>query len=201
MREALSLKYICTALFTALCLTLSTVPSAHAGKGKPNVVRVSKQHMKAGFASKHHRISRGHFKRQSFRKHRRGKSFAVRRDRNRHRRNRRYYYGSGYYYDYARANWYRDYYRSEPSYRAEASPAVQPYQPPPVTPKWVHVGSADGALGSYPAEAPNAKSGAHRNCLSVKTEIMVDGKPFDAFGEACLVADGTWEFRPSEQND
>jgi hypothetical protein len=195
MREALSLKYICTALFTALCLTLSTVPSAHAGKGKPNVVRVSKQHMKSsrGFVNKHHRISRrGHFKRQSFRKHRRGESFAVRRDRNRHRRNRRYYYGSGY---------YRDYYRSEPSYRTEASPAVQPYQRPPVTPKWVHVGSADGALGSYPAEAPNAKSGAHRNCLSVKTEILVDGKPFDAFGEVCLVADGTWEFRPSEQND
>jgi len=195
MREALSLKYICTALFTALCLTLSTVPSAHAGKGKPNVVRVSKQHMKAGFASKHHRISRGHFKRQSFRKHRRGKSFAVRRDRNRHRRNRRYYYGSGY------PNWYRDYYGSEPSYRTEASPAVQPYQRPPVTPKWVHVGSADGALGSNPAEAPNAKSGAHRNCLSVKTEILVDGKPFDALGEMCLVADGNWEFRPSEQND
>jgi hypothetical protein len=192
MREALSLKYICTALFTALCLTLSTVPSAHAGKGKPNVVRVSKQHMKAGFASKHHRISRSHFKRQSFRKHRRGESFAVRRDRNRHRRNRRYYYGSGY---------YRDYYRSEPSYRTEASPAVQPYQPPPVTPKWVHVSSIDDALLPSTTEAPNAKSGAHRNCLSVKTEIMVDGKPFDAFGEACLVADGTWEFRPSEQND
>ncbi len=116
MREALSLKYICTALFTALCLTLSTVPSAHAGKGKPNVVRVSKQHMKAGFASKHHRISRGHFKRQSFRKHRRGKSFAVRRDRNRHRRNRRYYYG------YDRGYRYRDYPQPAPSYQPRRAP-------------------------------------------------------------------------------
>jgi len=195
MREALSLKYICTALFTALCLTLSTVPSAHAGKGKPNVVRVSKQHMKAGFASKHHRISRGHFKRQSFRKHRRGKSFAVRRDRNRHRRNRRYYYG------YDRGYRYRDYPQPAPSYQSEASAAAPSYQDRPVTPKWVHVSSIDDALLPSTTEAPNAKSGAHRNCLSVKTEIMVDDKPFDAFGEACLMADGTWEFRPSEQND
>ena len=140
MREALSLKYICTALFTALCLMLSTVPSAHAGKGKPNVVRVSKQHMKAGFASKHHRISRGHSKRQSFRKHGRGKSFAVRRDRNRHRRNRRYYYG------YDRGYRYRDYPQPAPSYQSEASAAAPSYQDRPVTPKWVHVSSIDDAL-------------------------------------------------------
>ena len=78
---------------------------------------------------------------------------------------------------------------------------MQPYQARPVTPKWVSVGSADNALGAYSAEAPKADGAAGKNCLSVKTQITVNGKPYDAFGEACLVADGTWEFRPSEKKD
>ncbi len=106
-----------------------------------------------------------------------------------------------YYYGYDRGYRYRDTPRTEPSYRSEASAAVQSYQDRPVTPKWVHVGGTDGALGLSTAEGLYADGGLHRNCLSVKTEITVDGKPMAAFGEACLSADGTWELKPSEQNE
>lgn len=201
MKKSLSLKFICIAFFTVFCLTLPSMPPAHAGKGKPNVIRVSKQHVSAGrgFASALPRslYRRGHFTRHGFRNHRRGKSYAVRRDRHRYGRS---YYGP-YYYGYAYPYPYRTSYGYVPRYRSETKPVEQPYQPRPVTPKWVQVGDTDSPLGSYSAEAPSAESGARRNCLSVKTEIMVDGKPYDAFGEACIMADGTWKFRPSETND
>jgi hypothetical protein len=35
----------------------------------------------------------------------------------------------------------------------------------------------------------------------VKTQITVDGNPMDAFGEACLSADGAWVLRPSQGNE
>ena len=206
MRKALSLGFLCVAVFTVFCLTLSTVPSAQAGKA----TRVSKQHVKGGhgFASKHHRsFRRGQFNRHGFRNHRRGKSYAIRRDRHRYGRHRRssygrYYSGYGSYYTgYAYPYWWRTSYGSVPRYRPETRTVVQPYQTPPVTPKWVSVGDTNSTLGSKSAEAPNIETAARKNCLSVKTEIMVDGKPYDAFGEACLVADGSWEFRPTESKE
>ena len=55
--------------------------------------------------------------------------------------------------------------------------------------------------GSSPGPGSTPGDGAGRNCLSVKTEITVDGKPVDAFGEACLLADGSWRLRPTEATD
>ncbi len=193
MREAPSLKCLCAALFAVCCLTLSTVPLAHAGKGKPNVVRTSGQHVKGGHGSafdllRHSR--QGRHKRKRFDKHDRRLSFVKRQ-----KHKRRHAYVPTYYYGYRRGNRYRDYTRSEPSYRPEKTEVVQPFQDRPVTPKWVHVGSLD----SSPLAAKGGGPG--RNCLSVKTEITVDGELLDAFGQVCLLADGTWELRPSEQAD
>jgi len=212
LREALSLKCFCAVLVAICGLILPAVPLAHAGKGKPNVVRTASHHVKGGrvshirFHSRSGRgyfkqTGRGYFKQKRFHKRSKHSGYAKRRDRKRHHRKRRYSHGSIYYYGYGRDDRYRDYPRYEPIYRSETRPAVQPYSARPVTPKWVHVGSTGGALGSYTAEAPNAESGIRRNCLSVKTEITVDGNPVDAFGDACLLADGTWEFRPLERND
>ncbi len=106
-----------------------------------------------------------------------------------------------YYYGYRRGYRYRDYPRSEPSYRPEKNEVVQPYQYRPVIPKWVHVGGINSTLGASTVAEPYAGGDPRRNCLSVKTEITIDGKPMDAFGEACLLADGTWQLEPSEQND
>ncbi len=199
MRRTPSLLRFCTALFAVSCLTLAAVPEAQAGKGKPNLVRTSGQHVKAGRISavRHHRQSRqGHFKQKRFQQQSQRSRFVRRRgDR------RRNFRASGYYYGYDRGYRYRDTPRSEPSYRSEASAAVQSYQNRPVTPKWVHVSGTDGALGSSTVEGTYADGGLRRNCLSVKTEITVDGKPMDAFGEACLSADGTWELKPSQQNE
>ncbi len=205
MRETPSLKYFCVVLVAICSLILPEVPLAHAGKGKPGFVRVSKQHARSGhgsgFRQKRH-ARHGNFKQKRFGKHSRRPDFVKRRG-----HKRRYSYGSTYNYGYGRRYGYgrdygyRDYPRYEPIYRSETRPAVQPYQARPVTPKWVHVDSTGGTLTSYTAEAPNAESGVRRNCLSVKTEITVDGKLVDAFGEACILADGTWELRPSEQND
>ena len=204
LREALSVRCICAALLTVCCLTLSTVPPAHAGKGKPNVVRTAGQHVKGGWVSnaRHYRHSlRGNFKRQRFHKQAERSGFVKRRDRKRHTRKRGHSYAPIYYYGYGRRYRYRNYSRSEPSYRSEATAPAQPDRTKPVTPKWVHVGGAESALGSYTVEELYAEGGGRRNCLSVRMEITVDGKPLDAVGEACLLADGAWELRPSEQND
>jgi hypothetical protein len=171
-------------------LTLSAAPEAHAGKGKgkPNVVRSSGQHVKGGHGSS--------FGQKRIHKQSKRRGVVSRRD-----RKRRHFNAPGYYYSYNRGYSYRDTPTSEPSYRSEASAAVPPYQDRPVTPKWVHVSGTDDALGLSTTEGSYAEGGLRRNCLSVTTEITVDGKPMNAFGEACLSADGTWELKPSEQNE
>ncbi len=205
MRRMPSLPCFCAALLAVFCVTLSAVPEVHAGKGKPGFVRVSKQQVRSGhgsgFAQK--RLARhSNFKQKRFHKRSERPDFVKRRA----QRRRNYYgsgrsYGSGYGYGYDRGYRYRDYRQPVPSYRPEASAPVQPYQDRPVTPKWVHVSSLDGALGPSTLEGSYAEGGLRRNCLSVKTQITVDGKPMDAFGEACLSADGTWELKPSQGNE
>ncbi len=190
---------LCVALVTTCCLLLSAVPLAQAGKSKPNVVRTSGQHVNSGrsFTIGHHRHFRhGRLKLNRFHKHDKRLSFAKSR-----KHKRRHVYVPTYYYGYRRGYRYRNYPSSTPSYRSEKSDAVQPNQYRPVIPKWVHVGDIDGTLGPPTIEEPYGGGGLRRNCLSVKTEITIDGKPMEAFGEACLLADGTWQLEPSEQND
>ena len=190
MREMLSLSRFCTALLAVCCLTISAVPEALAGKGKSQakVVRSSGQHVKGG-----HGFS---FGQKRFHKQSKRRGVVRRRD-----RKRRHSYSSGYYYGYDRGYRYRDYPQPAPSTQSEASAAAPSYQDRPVTPKWVHVSGTDGALGLSTTEGLYADGWLRGNCLSVKTEITVDGKPMDAFGEACLSADGTWELTPSEQSE
>jgi hypothetical protein len=181
-------------LLAVFCVTLPAVPEVHAGKGKPGFVRVSKQHVRSGrgsgFAQKrsHKRSERPDFVKR--RAQRRGNHYGS-----------GYGYGSSYGYGYDRGYRYRDYQQPAPSYRPEASAPVQSYQDRPVTPKWVHVSSLDDDLGPSTLEGSYAEGGLRRNCLSVKTQITVDGKPMDAFGEACLSADGTLDLKPSQGNE
>ena len=190
MRETPSLLRLCAAFVAICCLILSAAPSAHAGKGKSqvNVVRSSGQHVKGG-----HGFS---FGQKRFHKQSKRRGVVKRRD-----RKRRNFYAPNYTYGYGRGYRYRDYPQPAPSTQSEASAAAPSYRDRPVTPKWVHVSSIDDAVLSFTTEGNFADGGLRRNCLSVKTEITVDGKPMDAFGEACLSADGTWELRPSEQNE
>jgi hypothetical protein len=190
LRQLPSLSRFCAALLAVFCLSLSAAPEAHAGKGKgkPNVVRSSGQHMQGGHGSS--------FGQKRFHKRSKRTGFVRRRD-----RTRRHFNAPNYTYGYDSGYRYRATPRSEPSYRSAASAVVPLYQDRPVTPKWVHVSSTDGALGLSTTEGSYAEGGFRRNCLSVKTEITVDGKPMNAFGEACLSADGTWELKPSEQNE
>jgi hypothetical protein len=136
------------------------------------------------------------FGQKRFHKQSKRKGVVKRRD-----RKRRHLNAPSYTYSYNRGYRYRDYPQPAPSYQPEASAAAPSYQDRPVTPKWVHVSSLDGALGPSTLEGSYAEGGLRRNCLSVKTQITVDGKPMDAFGEACLSADGTWELKPSQGNE
>jgi hypothetical protein len=186
----LSLSRFCTALLAVCCLTISAAPEAHAGKGKSQakVVRSSGQHVKGG-----HGFS---FGQKRFHKQSKRRGVVRRRD-----RKRRHFNAPSYTYSYNRGYRYRDYPQPAPSTQSEASAAAPSYQDRPVTPKWIHVSGTDGALGLSTTEGLYAEGGLRANCLSVKTEITVDSKPMEAFGEACLSADGTWELRPSEQNE
>lgn len=183
-------------MIAASCLLLSAAPPAQADKGKPNVVRSSGQHAAGG-----HRAGRAHFRQSRF-GHFGPKRFDGRRARpnvvRRADRKRRPYYGSRYSYGYGWSYSYREVDRSEPRYGPETGVAVQPQEDKPVTPKWVHVG--DG-VAPFAAEGPVAGDRLSANCLSVKTEITVDGRPMDAFGEACLLADGTWQLNPAQEAD
>ncbi len=181
------------------CCLLLSAPPALAGKGKPNVVRSSGQHVTGG-----HKAGRAHL-RQSRHDHFKAKRFDRRRSRpnvvRRTDRKRRPYYGSRYSsrysYGYSWSYPYRDAPRSGSSYRPETEVTVQPYENRPVTPKWVHVG---GGVAPFTSEGLDAGGGLGANCLSVKTEITVDGRPMDAFGEACLLADGTWQLKPAQED-
>jgi hypothetical protein len=104
-----------------------------------------------------------------------------------------------YYYD--RDYRYRDNSGSGSKYPSENSDVKQPYQTIPVTPKWVHVGDLVDAEGPSTNEGPYVESRHRRNCLYVKTEITIDGQPIEAFGNACLQADGSWQLVPSKPTD
>ena len=204
-------QWFCAALVAFCGLTLLAATSAEAGRA----VRSSGQHVKSGHGAGFHQqrhssrrhLNRGHFNHRHFKgkrfdRHRVRGNVVRRADRKRrHRRLTGYGYGYGYRgsYGYGGYYGYRDYPRTAPSYRSEPTVTVQPYESRPVTPKWVHVGG--GGVASFTAEGLDAESGPGKNCLSVKTQITVDGKPMDAFGRACLLADGSWELRPSEETE
>jgi hypothetical protein len=177
-------------------LVLAATLPAHGGNNKPDFVRVSpeKGHGRTGFDFRHS-VRAGNFKAKRFQNHDTRPSFVKRRK----DRRRPFRVPAGYYYAPAYAYDYRPGAGSASDYTSRASEAAPTYQPPPVTPKWVHVGDGDGASGF--AGAPPAESGLGQNCLSVKTQITVDGNPVDAFGEACLLADGSWELQPAQQTD
>jgi hypothetical protein len=178
------------------CLMVAAA-SAHAGQTKPNVVRIAKQQTQFGPGFTFGQTFRPHrFKPRRFDELDLRPSFVT----FRHHRHRHRHVPISY-YDYDHAYGYRDEPRYQPGYRPEASVASPAKQYGPVTPKWVHVGGGDGASGRSGAEGAYAEAGPGTNCLTVKTEITVDGTPMDAFGKACLLADGTWQLRPAEAND
>lgn len=199
MRQTPSPLRFCAALLAVLCLTLAAAAAAHAGKGKPNVVRTTGQHAKGGHGfgfGQQRQFRNGHFQQKHFHKHGKRSRSVKRRS-----HKRRHVYLRGYTYDYDRGYRYRNYPQPTPSTQSYAETAAPSYRDRPVTPKWISVSNLDGALVSSGVEGAYDDGGLRRNCLSVKTQITVDGKPLDAFGEACISADGTWELTPSEQNE
>jgi hypothetical protein len=192
LRPVRAMRGLCAAAIALSALSLAPLPAAYAESTKPGFVRVPAAQ---GFARSgpflgspapsdpltakrvHKRDRRADF---------------VRRGRD---RRRPYYVPTGYYYGPA----YPYQPIAVPSYPTQASTPTQSEKPPPVTPKWVHVGDDIGLGG--PGEGAADGSGLGHNCLSVKTQITVDGAPVDAFGEACLLADGSWKLQPSKQTD
>lgn len=186
---------LCAAAIVICGVMSFTPPPAHAGNNKPDFVRVPADtgigRIGSGIRSPirpNGLAGRGH-----------RPSFVRRRD------DRRrpfyvpvgYYYGPAYPYGYQPNPVYTSDVGSAPGYQSQAGNAA-PANKPPVTPKWVHVG---GDVGSGLAKGASDLGGLGRNCLSVKTQITVDGAPVDAFGEACLLADGSWGLQPSKQAD
>ena len=208
------------ALATA-CLTVAAMPSAAYAGGKGSSMHRSgltqAQHFQAGlpnFVNLHRAFSfRGlrqtqkfgrHFggsrKHARFKRHRIHKGHGHFRFGRRHRRGHQYVYARRYYDGYARRG--RDRYQP----RRDADDATGPYSPasraianPPPSFKWIHVGALDGDTPSLGERAPSKQSEALTNCLSVRTQITVDGVPMDAFGKVCIQADGTWRLIPTEQ--
>ena len=197
MTERSSLPRYLAALLAVVGLALGAA-AAHAGQSKGTAVRTAGLHGKGGHGfsfERHDRFDHGHFKHKRFHKHRKRPDVVRRRD-----HKRRTVFVPGYAYRYDRGYRYRYDPQPAPRYQAEASPAAPSYQDRPVTPKWIHVSSLGGTLGASGAEGAYGEGGLGNNCLSVKTEITVDGQAMDAFGEACLTPDGAWVLRPSEGN-
>ncbi len=127
---------------------------------------------------KHHRNHKGS-KRLRFARH--------------HRRGHHYVYASRYYDRYARYD--RDRYKP----RRDAGDAAGSYDPAPQTIanrppsfKWIHVGALDGDARPLGESAPSEEGALLSNCLSVRTQITVDGAPMEAIGKACIQGNGTW---------
>jgi hypothetical protein len=64
--------------------------------------------------------------------------------------------------------------------------------------KHIHIGddgtiTEDVRLSEVPVEDA---TGDVADCLSVQKEILVGEQELDAFGKACLQADGTWRLMP-----
>jgi hypothetical protein len=116
-----------------------------------------------------------------------------------HRRGHHYVYASKHYDRRPRYN--RDRYES----RREVNRATGSYDTKPQTAadrlptfKWIHVGALDGDALSLGEVAPSENAARLTNCLSVRTQITVDGAPLEAFGKACVQGDGTWRLIPDE---
>ena len=194
MRTVRALGGVCAVAAALLTVPSAALSVAHADSKKPGFVQVppAQGFSRAGpFLGSP--VPSGPSKANHFHKRDRRAGF-VQRQRD---RRRPYYVPTGYYYGSAYPYSYQP--APAPSYPSQASTPAAPYQPPPVTPKWVHVGDDIGFSGS--AEGTADGGGPGNNCLSVKTQITVDGAPVDAFGEACLMADGSWELKPSKQSD
>ena len=204
------LQCLCGAV-VAVCFLMGTAaPSAYAGS--------KRSHAHGSFGKSGHggRVARyghkGHSYHGKFKSHKRykhsrfsnrhhfHKGHKHRRFARRHHYKRRYayvpYYGYGYGYRYRRAYRYRDYPAPRRNYPANGDTVAQPNQDIPVTPKWVHVYGLDGTEGPPTSEDPYGEGVLRKNCLNVKTEIMIDGQPVEAFGQACQQANGSWQLVP-----
>jgi len=194
VRQTRALRGLGAVVIALFALSLAPPSSAHAKGKKPDFVRVpaAQGFSRAGpFLGSP--VPNGPFTAKHFHKRDRRAGFVKR---PRHRRRpffvpTGYYYGPAYPYSYQPA--------PAPSYPTQASTTPPAQNSPPVTPKWVHVGDDIATGGSAQGAADG--NGLGRNCLSVKTQITVDGAPVDAFGEACLLADGSWELQPSKRTD
>ena len=220
MRRADALKTLLM-VFAVACLTLALMPhSAHAGQSGSNMHRSGPSHalnlgMGRAGVLKLHRASniRGLSRTQRFGHHFGGKRKFARFKRHRHQKGRRhlrfgrhhrlrhgYVYWGRYYDRYERDNDYRYKRRRRADYAptSNVSPSQSPdYKPP--TFKWIHVGALDGDTPSLGEGAAYKQGEALTNCLSVRTQITVDGVPMDAFGKVCIQADGIWRLIPTEQ--
>ena len=193
------LQCLCSALVTICFLILPAEPSARAESGKSKFYSSHFKHGygKRGISRRYNRaiidIGSSFKSRKIFKRHNRSKLAR------RFNRRVRYRNVPTYYYD--RDYGYRDNSGSGSKYRSENDDVKQPYQTIPVTPKWVHVGDLVDAEGPSTNEGPYVESRHRRNCLYVKTEITIDGQPIEAFGNACLQADGSWQLVPSKPTD
>jgi hypothetical protein len=103
------------------------------------------------------------------------------------------------YYGFGRRDVYR--YEQRPTVRYRPTPSDPPSQPSetkPPTPKWIHVGKLDIDMPSLGEGVPSEGQQRLTNCLTVRTEITIDGQSMDAFGKACIQADGSWRLVPAE---
>ncbi len=203
------------------CLTLALMPhSAHAGQSGSNMHRSGPSHAlnlgmgRAGVLDRHRASNfRGLSRTQRFGRHFGGKRKQARFTRQRHHKGRKhfrfgrhhrlrqgYVYGGRYSDRYERDEDYRNKRRPRADYAptSNVSPSQSPdYRPP--TFKWIRVGALDGDTPSLGEGAAYKQGEALTNCLSVRTQITVDGVPMDAAGKACIQADGTWRLIPTEQ--
>ncbi len=206
------LQCLCSASVTICFLILPAEPSARAESGRS---KFYSSHFKHGYGKRgiNRRYNRAiidigsSFKPpidigSSFKSHKIFKRHNRSKLARRFNRRVRYRNAPTYYYD--RNYRYRDNPGSGSKYRSENGDAKQPYQTIPfipVTPKWVHVNDLVAAEGPSTSEGPYVESRLLRNCPNVKTEIMIDGQSIEAFGDACLQADGSWQLVPSKPND
>jgi len=66
-----------------------------------------------------------------------------------------------------------------------------PYYPPPGYAYGPDYGGSQYAYG--PGSAPPNQSGDQSYCREFQTTIVVDGRPEQAHGTACMQPDGTWQ--------
>ena len=219
LRRANALKTLLMVLGVT-CFALVLMPhSAHAGQ-RSNMHRSGSSHAlnlgmgRAGVLDLHRASSfRGLSRTQRFGRHFGGKRKHARFKRQRHHNGRKhlrfgrshrlrqsYVYGGRYYDGYERNDDDR-YQRRRRAGNAPTSyvspPQAPDYRPP--TFKWIHVAAQDDDTPSLGEGTPSKQGEALTNCLAVRTQITVDGAPMDAFGKACIQADGTWRLIPTDQ--